>query len=460
MVFRPRDEDEVYESLRGRLTGKIEALTNFVRGSFNDVWTRAFSQEIRENEIQASAAQLSGWVEYAGGPITQSDLDDLGIDNVSPEEINEFVDDQDLDELARIVGIRRDEGVEAVGEVTFTTVEAATVIPAGTEVGTQPDSRGEFLSYETTESVNTDTGETEVTAEISATQVGERFNVGAQTITFLPSPPGGVQAVINTESITGGVDRESNSELRERTKEAVFATSGGGTTSGIIGYIQQNTEARDILIEEFTDEQPPSVDVIVDGGDDEEVKDAIASSRPVGIQHNFVRPTNFTVSIEVDVTGTNINTARIADDLTEFVNGLAIGDDLFRNKVFQIVFNSDEDVDNTVRADILIIGDQYTYETETDVYDLEKGSIMDQDDTVREIRGTLDGTTGHVFEKGVDYDVVDSTSDGNLNAIDWSVGGESPDDGTDFFVDYVIDNDIPFETREKAIAGVMDVTVV
>jgi len=465
MVFKPREEDEVYESLRGRLTGKIESLTNFVTGSFNDVWTRAFSEEVRENEIQASAAQLSGWVEYAGGPITQSDLDELDIDNVSPDEINQFMDEGDLDEIGRLVGIDRDEGTESFGEVTFTTVDSETTIPAGTEVGTQPDSQGEFLSYETSESVMTETGETEVTAQVSAVQVGERFNTGAQTVTFLPSPPGGVQAVNNNEAITGGVDREENDELRERIKEAVFATSGGGTVNGIIGYIQQNTDARDVLIEEFYDEQPPYVDVIVDGGQDEDVDEAIDFSRPAGIRHNFIRPDNFTIGIEVTVTGEDIDTTKIGNNLTEFINELGIGDAFFRDKVFQVVFNSDEDVENTTETIVRIIGEDHEFEDTTNIYELRKSEFMDQDMNVTEVRGTLDGDSTHVFdeydedEKTGDYKVIDDNADGDLDSIDWSEAANTPDDGTLFFVDYVMENDIEFSTREKAIAGQMIVEV-
>lgn len=459
MVFRPRDEDTIYTSLRDRLTGKISGLTNFVSGSFNDVWTASFSQGLRENELQASAGQLSGWIEYSGGPITESDLEDLDMENVDPEELNQYIDDQDLDELVQIVGLERDPGNEATGDVTFTTVSAKTQIPEGTEIGTQPDATGNFLRYITTEDAETTSGVTDVTVPVIADEVGEDYNVGANTITYLPAPPTGIQAVTNNNDITGGIDRETNDELRERAKEAVFATSGGGTESGIIGYIQQNTEARDVLIEEFTSQQPPYADVIVDGGDDTAVQDAIDFSKPVGIKHNLIRPTIYTISMEVDVTGQDIDTTRIEDDLTDFVNGLGINDDFYRDKVFQIIFNSDEDIINTERLDVLIIAETHTFDATQNIYQLDKGSEMEQDNNVREVRGTLSGSS-HTFVKGTDYTVIDDSGDGKLDAIDWSIGGDNPDDGTDFFVDYEILEDITFEAREKGGSGTMTVTVV
>ena len=455
MVFRPRDEDSVYDSLRGRLTGKIDKLTNFVSGSFNDVWTRAFSEEVRDNEIQASAAQLSGWVEYAGGPITESDLDDLDIDNVTVAEINEYTEEEDLDELARLVGIRRDPGTAATGEVTFTTTEQPVEIPSGTLVGTQPDARGDFLEFSTDETVETAQDETEVTVSITAETVGERFNVGAQSITFLPNPPAGVQGVINTDEVTGGVDRESNPALRERTKEAVFATSGGGTSSGVIGYIQQNTEARDVLIDEFVDEQPPYVDVVVDGDDDEVVADAIAFAKPVGIRHNLIRPTNFTINVEADVIGQDIDTSVVENDVTEFLNELGIGDDFFRDKLIQTILNGDEDIITIDSLTVRVSGCVYTYDSTQQVYDLRCDNVVE----VEEVRGTLNGDP-HVFIEGTDYALVDTTEDDSFDSIDWSIGGDNPDDGTDFFVDYISSGNVSFEGREKAIAGQIIVQVV
>ena len=454
MVFRPRDDDETYESLRDRLTGKISGLTNFVTGSFNAVWTRAFSREIRENEIQASASQLSGWIEYAGGPITEDDLRELDMQNVSVEEINQYVDESDLDELVKIVGIDRDEGVRATGEVTFTTVSAKTEIPEGTSVGTQPDSVGNYLEYETTETVESAEGSTEIVAPIKAVEIGERFNVGAQTITYMTNPPGGVQAVINEQTIDGGIDRESNESLRERAREAVFSTSGGGTKEGIIGYIQQNTEATDVDIEEFTEQQPPYADVIVDGGDDTVVQDSIDFAKPVGIQHNLVRPESFSMNVFADVLGSDIDTDSARDDVIFFFDSLQTGDTFYRDKLVQAILNSDEDIVTIDSLTVEVVACTHEYESGKSVYDLRCDNIVE----VSEVRGTLNGDT-HTFVKGTDYAVTDSNSDGALDSIDWSIGGDSPDDGTTFFVDYVTGQDVAFSGREKAIAGTIEITV-
>lgn len=131
MTHEPRTKDEIYESLRASLTGKITKLTNFTDRSFNYVWTQAFAEEIRELEVLAVVSELAGWIDYTGGPITEDDLEQLDIEtDVTAEEVNEFMQDDYLDEYIKIVGVSRLEGSRATGSVTFTTQSANTEIPS------------------------------------------------------------------------------------------------------------------------------------------------------------------------------------------------------------------------------------------------------------------------------------------------------------------------------------------
>jgi len=203
-AINPRTTDEVYESLKSNLKGKINKLTNFAENSFNFVWTQAFAEEQHEEEVAALAVQLSGWAEYAGKEITQEDLDELGITGATPEEVNEYINEDHLDELGKLMGVTRDPGEKAIGEVEITTNSAVT-IDEGTEFGTQPGSEGDFRSFFTTETVNAGSATT-VTASIQAESVGDEYNVGAGTITYMPNPPVGVDSVTNPSGTTGGTD--------------------------------------------------------------------------------------------------------------------------------------------------------------------------------------------------------------------------------------------------------------
>jgi len=69
-------------------------------------------------------------------------------------------------------------------------------------------------------------------------------------------------------------------------------------------------------------------------------------------------------------------------------------------------------------------GESITYE-----YLLNKAPVI----RVEEVRDS----DGIVYEKGTDYDVIDADGDGELDTIDWDVGGERPADNTQFFVTYV-----------------------
>jgi len=51
MTIQPRDQDDVYESIRDQITSKISKVTNFVQGSFNRAFIGAYSDQIRESEI-------------------------------------------------------------------------------------------------------------------------------------------------------------------------------------------------------------------------------------------------------------------------------------------------------------------------------------------------------------------------------------------------------------------------
>jgi len=351
MTHEPRTQEEIYESLRSSLTGQIAKLTNFTDRSFNFVWTQAFAEEVRELEVLAVVSELAGWIDYTGGPITEDDLEQLDIaDDITAEEVNEFMKDDYLDEYVKIVGVTRLPGSRATGDVTFTTQSANTEIPSGTRVSTVPDSDGNTIDFLTTEQAETSTGVTTVTdVPIQAVDVGTEFNVPANEIVRLADPPIGVKGVDNPSSTTGGEAEESNEELRARAKTAVQSSSQGGTADGIKGYIRQNVEGvgqGDIIIDEFTDPCPPFVDVIVDGGLDVDVSDAIEFSRPTGIRHNLIRPQVVQLAFDVDVLGTDIGTTDVEEEIEDFLLNRGISEEFYQDELIRQIMNSDPDILN------------------------------------------------------------------------------------------------------------------
>ena len=444
MTNDPRTTDEIYEEMRSSLTGKITKLSNFTDRSFNYVWTRAFSKEIRELEVLATVSELAGWIDYTGGPVTDNDLESLGIDDtVTAEEVNQLMSDDYLDEYVKIVGINRLEGSRSTGTVTITTQSDQTTIPEGTKVTTSPDSSGETTDFLTTENAETAEGVSLVSdIPIQAVEVGDEYNVPANEITRFADPPIGVNGVDNPESTTGGEDEESNEDLRTRAKQAVQSSSQGGTVDGIKGYIRQNVEGvgtGDIIVDEFTDTVPPFVDVIVDGGLESDIISAIEFSRPAGIRHNLVRPQVIQLGFDTDLTGVDISTSTVEDTISEFLLNLGIGSEFYNSELIRQVLESDSnilDINNLGGFIERVTNESFTYVAGKDEYRLDY-TYETNNGTI-----TIEDKDGATYQEGDNFEVQDKTGDGWPETIVWI--GSTPADGTEFFVDY--DVTVPGET--------------
>lgn len=467
MVLNPTPEEEINESVESRLRGRISKLTNFVSSSFNKLFLDAFSEQLYEYEVRLLAAQLSGWVDYAGGPITQEDLDQLGLREFDDLELlNEFMEDEQLDNIGALVGVDRDLGEPATGIVRIDVFDDDTPVPDGMRVSTPPDIDGTRLTYEVdlgdadnvTPNDQGNSGFVEV--DVIATENGSNYNVGAERVTRLSSPPPGVESVNNAQPIEGGEDPETNDEFRVRIKNAVFETSGGGTTEGIKGYIIGNVEGvNDVFVDEFLDATPVYVDVVVDGGTTPDVDDAIETSRPAGIRHNLVRPVTYNMAVEVELRGTDIDVVNVKNEIEEYVFDLDLGDDFIRDRVIQRAMNIDPDVENVLAINVRIseiVNYRDQYQTGTDIYSLadaplghiddESHFYTDTKDVYRLGREPVDASTVTVeatvngstttLTQGVDYDVVDNDGDGMDDSIDFSVGGDNPDDETVWDITY------------------------
>jgi len=456
MTQEPRTQDEIYRSIRNKLTSSIAGLTNFTERSFNYIFTQSYADELRELELQAVASRISGYIDYADGNLDEDDLRELGIDDVvnNPDEINQYMSDDNLDALVEELGITRQPGEVATGEVQFTTQSAVTTIPAETIVTTSLDSDGSSLQFETTEQVESANGVTVISGvPIQSVESGNEYNLPEGEIIRAQSPPVGVTGVINTTPTTGGTDRETNEQLRTRGKQAVASSSLGGTTSGIRAFIRQNIDAvteGNVIIDEKLDQSPTVVDVIVDGGTDEEVTAAIEESRPTGIRHNLVRPQIITLGVETSLTGSPISSLSVTDAITDYITGLGLGEDYFRNETIRAILNADDDILNVEKLDTLIehvSGEKFTFDSSQSEYRLD----FTYDDTYGTIEIVDDGGTHYTEDS--DFTVIDTTGDGFPETISWT--GSTPVDGEGFEVSY--DVTVPEETPPESWHTTSDV---
>lgn len=469
MTIQPRTQEEIYTDLESNVTGAIPELTDWSPRTPNYVLVHdGYSSEIETLETIALAVQLSGWIDYAGGPVTESDLTPLGIDTskIDIDLLNAYMDDEDLDELVVQNGVTRDTGSKATGTVTVTVNTTSTTVPKGTEFATEPDLDGDYYSFETTEDATPSSGTT-VDVTVEAVDVGSEFNVGSGTVTYMPSPPPGIQSVTNDSAFSGGEDAETNDELRERAKSALAEKSEGGTVDGIVGGLvnrHEDVQQNDVEVIQFFDpstpddkQDSPYGDVYVDSAaGDTELQNDIDELKPAAIRHYLERPAEFDVNVTATVeTSGTIDTTVVEDEITEYFASLGIGDDAYRDRIIQRIMNADGDIDNIASLTIAIVGD-YTFQSGTDVYKLDKGDQM-ENDGITNVDGTL-SSSNHTFVEDTDYQeaVTDGSDD---DSIDWSLAGDNPDDGTVFTVTYNLENDLTIANTEKAVSNTVSVSI-
>jgi len=450
MTYSPDSEEKLYSDLRDRLVGKVEKLTNFTQRSFNGIFFSAISRYFREVELRLLASQLSGYIEYAGGPVTEDDLNQLGIDNVSPEEINPYLYDQQLERLVDVVGISRNEGDRATGFIDITTtVNSPVSIPQGTVVTTSPDSSGETLEFRTVEEENAPVGQDVIfDIEVESVERGEEYNIPADSITRFAEPPIGVRGIEDSTGMSGGEGVESNDSLRSRARNAVSEQPTGGTANGIVGYISnqvENVDPENIGITEVYSDN--IVEVTVDGGGDDEVELAIEDGRPLGVEHTLIRPQTIEISIKGKLLGTDIDISFVSTQIENYLlNDLNVSDDLYQDKIIRNIVNTTSNIINVSQLTLTVTGvtnERKQYEDGVDKYRLDY---------------TFDGDSSRIFdqygntynEEDGDYTIIDETGDDLLDTIKWETGpaGEV-ETGDDFFVNYSSSQDTDFVPDEK-----------
>ena len=292
---------------------------------------------------------------------------------------------QSLDYVAKYIGITRREASKAVGTVEFTG-DDGTTIPEGFLLETADP----VIEFETTESVTISGGTAE--ADIQAVEAGIESNVSSNTITEIVNPIAGLDSVTNPSETTGGQDRETDAELRQRYEESV-ARGGASTIDSIRASLLELDGVIDAIVEQnntmdTVDDRPPkSIESFVYGGTDEDIAETIFDTKAGGIQaygdvelqvedsmgtdHTiaFTRPDFIDVYVEADITTNGdfptggedeVKTEIIKyiggtdTDLVEY-DGLTLGEDVIRTKIIAAIHNIDgiTDVD-------LQIGDSET----------------------------------------------------------------------------------------------------
>jgi uncharacterized phage protein gp47/JayE len=124
-----------------------------------------------------------------------------------------------------------------------------------------------------------------VTVPIAAVQPGPEGNVNAGTITIMPTPPSGVEGVVNDEPVTGGQLPEPDDRLRERAKHAL-ERAGNATLNAIRFAVLEVDGVEGVeVVDHGLDDTVPLGEVRVrySGGESTEVEGAVEDARAAGI---------------------------------------------------------------------------------------------------------------------------------------------------------------------------------
>lgn len=252
-----------------------------------------------------------------------------------------------------------------------------------------------------------------VSADIRAVVGGAHGNVGANSVTTIPSPPSGIDSTTNLypvgddsydllsgEPFSVGKDRETDDELRERARNTV-STGGDATHDALVNSLVNTVEnvSSVTVYENKTDTDntgsgglpPHSFEAVVYGGDDQDIAETIhdkkaLTARDYGGAHgtavtqtvtadsngqsfdiSFSHPTAVNIDITMDVVAddTYVGDEELKDRIVKYVGGtlsdgttqlgLDVGEDMMVDEIEEIV---------TGREDTGVIGFDMNASTE------------------------------------------------------------------------------------------------
>lgn len=473
MPYQIETPSTIYTRLEGNVSGEVSSLTNFGVNSAERVLLEGEAEYLSRYEHGLLASQLSAWISFSGGPVSEEKLLRLyspgQIERIDLPFLNSLMVDFDLDQKAIENGVVRDPGSPAVGEALITVSDFDVEVPTGLLVGTQPDATGEYLAYRTAESATPSGETTTVTVEIEAWNdeesepaVGTDHNIGSNLIEYIPDEQdvstNDILAVTNPQATFGGEGEESNESLRERAKNALTNRSGGGTTGGIEGQFVSSfapIEAGDVDVIQHYDGQPtlsitgteidsydPATDPEITGTGGAPYGEVLVNSPqttddefeaffdrddvfPATVYHRLLRATRREVGVALDLMGagdgTNVDTTQIVTALTRHLSQLTLGEDVTDAKVTQTVMNADDDL---IDADpsFSLEDEAHNYQAGTTQYALRTPAT-----DVQAVVGTVGGTE-QTFDAGREYVTVDSDGDGAIEAIDFNVADQTVTD--------------------------------
>lgn len=251
-----------------------------------------------------------------------------------------------LDHHAEIRGLRRREAVRASGVIRFAVNKAMTVdltIAAGTVCSTPAG-----VEFETRETVLLPAGSLSVDVPAFAVKAGLSGNVPAGSIVSMVHAPVGVATCINQERFSGGIDAESDVDLRGRVLSSYKRLPNGANAAY---YEAQALEVEGVaaVVVLPKNRGVGTVDVVIaseSGIADETliqtVKDKLDAQREICVDIKVSAPTTVTVDVAVriavgDQTFATVKSA-VEEAIQDLFNGKLLGQGLLKARLGNCIF--------------------------------------------------------------------------------------------------------------------------
>lgn len=138
---------------------------------------------------------------------------------------------ESLDYLASERGLTRKSATKAAGKITFSlsgAIDHAVTIPVGAVVSTNDEVP---IRFYTTSSGVIKAGGGAITVKAEAELAGNSGNISAGKASVPVSVPAEIARVNNSSTFSGGTDKESDDELRERIKNSFISQANGANAA-------------------------------------------------------------------------------------------------------------------------------------------------------------------------------------------------------------------------------------
>lgn len=301
-------------------------------------------------------------IKKTGLAINEGSLINSTVSALSVEEAKLYIDMMNLFKLAFIeegyfdyldkrvneFGIYRKEGDFATGEVEFKG-------SIGTQILNGSIIRINGLDYSVVKDVTISETVEENKSPIQANGVGTSYNVPIGSVFLMVEETIGLDSIVATSEITGGIDRETDEELRIR----FYETQRNHATSGNVAHYEQWAKECDGV---FGAKVTPiwngrgTVKVAIVGRKNKPVskdiidrcKEHIEEVRPIGATVTVVTPIELKINIAANIT---LNSAYSKEQAEEEVKAkleeylLTVTDKILYSNVFALLVNCDSITD-------------------------------------------------------------------------------------------------------------------